>query len=633
MAKRNKLLHGVGGSVMEVMLSRAQYICIDYVLTMYWVVSIVTASRQWCRRKLKVKMMKDLNAMIAKANKMSHWPSGDRFHDENGDYMPGAKESLPKVMRAAEAYLSPNGVAADIGIMPGSGVHKILFGTHEERIEVTNIMRTYVMKCALMANNDVLHAIRDWVANGNLNNIRPVWGKVADAVGLNPNDGTKAGEMWCLINSVMMIERIASKELDHNTRFTIMVLEAYGCNGWIDGDDEWMWDVPSVTHWALDNIERFVVDGSVMDDEWSCAMGMISIGDWAVRIARMENVNVGGEPLIMGGAEINTKPRAAVEWLVDGVIPKTVDSNNPYIGFLYGNSSTYKSFIATGICSAVVKGEAGVSGFAGLAGVGGDGGRVLYLSGEDSYGVRVRFEAEFGGVVPQGVSMNLNEMDTIYGKDDELDFKIMMCIEDFAPDLVVLDTMNSLKLCENNNSSAAVSKMMHKLKELGTTVMIVHHSTKGGDSMEGSHAMFSNADFVLRTDVVEREDGIPVVDLSCGKLKNAAKFKTMRIELVAQEESLVCRNHKQHEEAREAEAEKMGLEPVMARLIAKSGEHGMTVAQIINHKDVQYSSSRQALSKKIDRCINGMEEGWEGIVKVSRPGFETKYILEVEYKG
>ncbi|CAH9012771.1 hypothetical protein VP168E361_P0061 [Vibrio phage 168E36-1] len=579
-------------------------------------------------------MMKDLNAMIAKANAMEHFSVDSKFYNDEGGYAPGAKESLPKVMKAVAAYLAPNGVAADMGIMPGSSVHKILFGTREERREVANIMRTYVMQTELMDNEDVLHAVRDWVKKGELRNIRPVWTRIAEIINLKPEDGVKNGEVWRLINSVVLIERISEDELSRNTRLVMMILEAYGCNGWIDGDDEWMWDMPNIIQWSFGKLNEFIGDDSVMDNEWSCAMNMISIGDWAVRIARMEEIDISGKSLIMGGTEINAQPRAGVEWLVDGVIPKTVDSNNPYIGFLYGNSSTYKSFIATGICSAVVKaGEFNPAGFAGLAAVSGEGGRVLYLSGEDSYGVRVRFEAEFGGMVPQGVKMNLAEMDTIYGKDDELDFKIMMCIEDFAPDLVVLDTMNSLKLCENNNSSAAVSKMMHKLKSLGTTVMIVHHSTKGGDSMEGSHAMFSNADFVLRTDVVEREDDVPVVDLSCGKLKNAAKFKPMRIELVAQEESLVCRNHKSYEEAREAEAEKMGLESVMARLIAESGEHGMTVAQMIKHDDVKYTASRQALSKKIDRCIDGKDEGWEGIVKVSRSGLETKYILESEYNG
>lgn len=284
---------------------------------------------------------------------------------------------------------------------------------------------------------------------------------------------------------------------------------------------------------------------------------------------------------ISGGNEINEQPRATVEWLVDGVIPKTVDEDSPYIGFIYGNSATYKSFIATGICSAVVKGEVGVSGFAGLASVGDKAGKVLYLSGEDSYGVRVRFEAEFGGLVPQGVSMNTNELECLFDEDGEIvkDVALTVCRE--LPDLVVMDTMNSLKLCENNNSSAAVSKMMHKLKELGTTVMIVHHSTKGGDSMEGSHAMFSNADFVLRTDVVEREDDIPVVDLSCGKLKNAAKFKPMRIELVEQEDSLVCRNHKQYEEARGKRWKDMTNYEKVNHFLDSKGAGGASIDEIV----------------------------------------------------
>ncbi|QZI86754.1 hypothetical protein SIPHO019v1_310001 [Vibrio phage 82E32.1] len=172
--------------------------------------------------------------------------------------------------------------------------------------------------------------------------------------------------------------------------------------------------------------------------------------------------------------------------------------------------------------------------------------------------------------------------------------------------------------------------MMHKLKSLGTTVMIVHHSTKGGDSMEGSHAMLSNADFVLRTDVVEREDDVPGVDLSCGKLKNAAKFKPMRIELVAQEESLVCRNHKSYEEAREAEAEKLGVDETLVRLIQESGEEGMTLNQLFANKDIKsiYESGKSSLQKFVNRKIDGKEKLWSGIVKVDSEGREKKYVFE-----
>ncbi|QZI86483.1 hypothetical protein SIPHO018v1_60004, partial [Vibrio phage 11E33.1] len=177
-------------------------------------------------------MMKDLNAMIAKANAMEHFPVDSKFYNDEGGYAPGAKKHLPKVMKAVAAYLAPNGVAADMGIMPGSSVHKILFGTLEERREVANIMRTYVMQSELMNNEDVLHAVRYWVEEGELRNIRPVWTRIAEIIDLKPEDGVKNGEVWCLINSVVLIERISEEELSRNTRLVMMILEAYGCNGW-----------------------------------------------------------------------------------------------------------------------------------------------------------------------------------------------------------------------------------------------------------------------------------------------------------------------------------------------------------------------------------------------------------------
>ena len=346
---------------------------------------------------------------------------------------------------------------------------------------------------------------------------------------------------------------------------------------------------------------------------------------------RMSNVRV--SDCIKGGSEINMVPKNEVEWLVDGMIPKTVEADKPYVGFLYGNSSTYKSFIATGICAALVKGNRNAAGFAGMAKVDSEPMNILYLSGEDSAGVRIRLEVELGEKLPDNVRMNLVELDSVYDSTGAFDPAICRAVIDHDPDLIVMDTMNSLKLCESNNSSSAVSRMMHQLKGLGTTVMVIHHSTKGGDSMEGSHAMFSNADFVLRTDVVEREDDIPVVDLSCAKLKNAAKFKTMRIELVDKFGSLVCRNHKVYEESREEELDSLGLDKVLTRIIHESGADGMTPAQLVNHSEVKYDSCRNSLSKYITRNIDKSNPVWSGIVKVSKPGLETKYILESEYKG
>ena len=311
---------------------------------------------------------------------------------------------------------------------------------------------------------------------------------------------------------------------------------------------------------------------------------------------------------IVGGDEINAIPKASVKWLVEGMIPKTTEADNPYIGFLYGNSSTYKSFIATGICSAVVRGDRNAAGFAGLAGVDGEPVNILYLSGEDSYGVRERLEVELGERLPVNVRMNLVELDSIYDSTGAFDPAVTRAVIDHNPGLVVMDTMNSLKLCENNNNSAAVSKMMHKIKELGTTVMIIHHSTKGGDSMEGSHAMFSNADFVLRTDVVEREDGIPVVDLSCGKLKNAAKFKTMRIELVDQGDSLVCRNHKAYEDSRGKKWEDMTDYEKVVSFLHDYDHMGASIDEILERlgsddSDKSYEKERRNLRERMRTWI------------------------------
>ena len=422
-----------------------------------------------------------------------------------------------------------------------------------------------------------------------------------------------------------------------NDTLSAVAVDSLYCAGLLDGVTvskvgEWAYQPRNMSATAVGLVERFIerAEGKNWCFSAEAPIGLLLVAAADTYESMKQDADLDSKTVIVDGFDINLTPKPDVQWLVEGVIPKTVDPDSPYVGFLYGNSGTYKSFIATGICAAIARGADGAAGFAGLAKVKGAPGKVMYLSGEDSYGIRIRFEAEAGGIVPDCVRMNLNELDSVFSEDGNFDPAIVRCVIDHEPDLIVMDTMNSLKLCDNNNSSASVSKMMHKLKELGTTVMVIHHTTKSGDSMEGSHAMTSNADFIMRTDIVEREDDIPVVDLSCGKLKNAAKFKPMRIELVEQGEALVCRNHSSYEEAREAEMDKIGIDGLILKMIAGSGERGVTVTDILESEDVKYKGDKRSLSRRINRKMSKSDDKWNLVVKVNNPGCELRYAITRE---
>lgn len=223
------------------------------------------------------------------------------------------------------------------------------------------------------------------------------------------------------------------------------------------------------------------------------------------------------------------------EWLVDGLIPKSG------IGMMYGDSGTYKSFIAVGICTAILKGFP----FMGHKINEDCDGKVAYISGEDANGIMVRFIVN--GVM-HGERLIVNKRDCNFSQVGAIKKQLSEC------DLVVFDTMNSLNMDVNNNDSASVTAMMDELREYGKCVLVIHHSNKTG-SIEGSHAFRSNSDFVLKTELVDGD--LELVELISIKQKNAAKAKPILCEMVEKEhcgyESMVVVSHRVMNESRMTE--------------------------------------------------------------------------------
>lgn len=206
------------------------------------------------------------------------------------------------------------------------------------------------------------------------------------------------------------------------------------------------------------------------------------------------------------------------DYLIDGVIPESVNGESK-IGFLCGSSSTYKSFIAVAMASALVD-DGKFMGNKVKHGC-----KVMYVSGESAKENRNRFRAQLGDLTLVGDRLATNGVE--FAKLDG--YGCAEFIKCFKPDLIVWDTMNSIGMCENNNDSGAVSRMFNELKEFGCTSVIVHHTTKEGSTMEGSHALFSNADFVMKTQRVESD--YPQVDLTCTKVKSGKPFGRIELEM------------------------------------------------------------------------------------------------------
>ena len=244
-------------------------------------------------------------------------------------------------------------------------------------------------------------------------------------------------------------------------------------------------------------------------------------------------LHVIGKPSLFSiGTTITPSDVKMPEWLVDGLIPKSG------IGMLYGDSGTYKSFIAVGICAAIMKGFPFMGHKINEDCVG----KVAYISGEDANGIMVRFIVS--GVM-RDERIIVNKKDCNFSQVGAIKKQLSEC------DLVVFDTMNSLNMDVNNNDSASVTAMMDELREYGKCVLVIHHSNKTG-SIEGSHAFRSNSDFVLKTELVE--SNFELVELISIKQKNAAKAKPILCEMVEKEhcgyESMIAVSHKVMNESR-----------------------------------------------------------------------------------
>lgn len=129
--------------------------------------------------------------------------------------------------------------------------------------------------------------------------------------------------------------------------------------------------------------------------------------------------------------------------------------------------------------------------------------RVLLIDGEmDPADLKGRFqlivEASTGGD-SQKVIDNIH----IYARHDQLlgdtsfpDFgdqgherRILERIRSVRPDLVILDNLSTLATVDDANASEAWDpflKMLHRIRETGAAVLVIHHANKGGETYHGS---------------------------------------------------------------------------------------------------------------------------------------------------
>jgi hypothetical protein len=208
----------------------------------------------------------------------------------------------------------------------------------------------------------------------------------------------------------------------------------------------------------------------------------------------------------------------APEWLVDDFLPRDG------LGVMFGSPGSYKSFLALDLALCVAGGlpwghhEVRK-------------GPVVYITGEGRSGFSVRVEAwltNTGVETVDGFHL-LPEMLPLLDSSRYVPAFASLCAT-LRPALVVIDTLARSMSGGDENSTRDMGVLMESVDTIrracGAHVLLVHHTTKGGDGYRGSSALEGAADTMVR---VEVEDASRELTVSCFKQKEADRFADMKL--------------------------------------------------------------------------------------------------------
>lgn len=189
------------------------------------------------------------------------------------------------------------------------------------------------------------------------------------------------------------------------------------------------------------------------------------------------------------------------EWLIEDKLVKKG------LSIVYGASATGKSFYALDLALTVSQTQT-----------------VVYMAGEDELGYEQRVTAW-----EQHNHKDRNELYISLGSVPVLEAhevkEFIDSVKELNPVLVVVDTLARAMVGGDENSSrdmGFVTRACNKMqRELQCSVLLIHHTNKGGDSERGSGALRANADVMIKISNLDEE-----VSAECSKTKNQKAFET-----------------------------------------------------------------------------------------------------------
>jgi len=222
-------------------------------------------------------------------------------------------------------------------------------------------------------------------------------------------------------------------------------------------------------------------------------------------------------PLFLPISEIKLQPP---EWLIEGLIEA-----NTLCG-LVGASYSGKSFLALDMALSIASGlpfhEATTAQ-----------GSVLFIACEGNRGLINRIEAwcRSKGINRSEVPLQISQR-SILMHDDQYIRSILDEVTKLTDvSLIVIDTLASVFGSYNENNTPDMNWFItncNKLRDAGTSVVIVHHTGHNGERARGNSAFYAALDTEMRVSKNKSN-----VELSCSKMKDAEQFDPVKFRMVA----------------------------------------------------------------------------------------------------
>jgi len=211
-------------------------------------------------------------------------------------------------------------------------------------------------------------------------------------------------------------------------------------------------------------------------------------------------------------------------WLIAGVVPESS------LVVLYGQPSSYKSFIALDWACSVVSGRDWLDRTV-------QGGPALYVAAEGKGGISYRVLAwQFRHQTYEG---ELTQLRIFPGSVDLMNEAAVDELSEYCdklgPRLVVFDTLARMAPGADENSSKDMGLVIGAVdrlrQECGASVVVVHHSRKDGSTPRGSTAILGSADTCIKAQRTSKGR----VTLHCEKQKDADEFGPINLATLRQD--------------------------------------------------------------------------------------------------